>query len=139
MPANHFDSVKNCIKACSITECSRENIEALVLDHLAGQEELSGANMCDHNLTLSMLDAIMQAGGKINKDIWFPLHTLKERLAKKLLGTCHLSHAAASKATVADKLDAKSVPRDCREQCHALHGNGKWPATAHAKDSKALD
>ena len=52
-----------------------EDVKAVALDHLKDCEELHSAGVCDHALTMKVLNTIMTAGGDAPEaeDLRFPL------------------------------------------------------------------
>ena len=136
---DRFDKVKDRIKSRKMSNYSGENVEAIVSDYLSDWKELHGAGLYDQNLTLTMLNTIMEAGGTVNEDFRHPLRDLKIKLNKKLLEVRHKSYAEAHKDMVTAELDVQSVTKAAKEQYRELYDGNKWPATAHAKDSKAMN
>ena len=60
-------------------------MESLVSDFLNDWKDLHQAGLHDQNLTLTMLNMIMEAGGNSNEDFGHPLRNLKIKLNDKLL------------------------------------------------------
>ena len=136
---DRFDKVKDRIKSRKIANYAGENVEAIVTDFLSDWKELHGAGLYDQNLTLTMLNSIMEAGGTANEDFRHPLRDVKLKLNKKLLEVRHMSYANAHTAMVTDELDVQSVTKAAKEQYRELYDANKWPAASHAKDSKAMN
>ena len=130
--------IKDRIKSRSIKDYSGENVESITSAFRGDWEELHGAGMYDQNLTMSMLNRIMEAGGSSNEDFRFPLRNLKEKLEKKLLSIRHMSYHDAHTKMVKDDLDVESVLKEAKDQYSKLFDDKKWPAASHAKDSKAM-
>ena len=66
-----FNKIKDRIKGCKINDCPGQNVELIVIDFLTDWKDLHGAGLCGQNLTLTMLNTIMEAGGTNNKDFQF--------------------------------------------------------------------
>ena len=71
MSIDWFNKIKDCIKGRKINDCPGQNVELIVTDFLTDWKDLHGAGMYDQNLTLTMLNTIMEAGGTNNKDFQF--------------------------------------------------------------------
>lgn len=136
---NRFDKIKERIKERQISQYSGENIEELVTDYIADWQELHDAGLYDHNLTMTMLNKLLEAGGENNEDFCHPLRSTKTELNKKLLEIRHKNYFDAHADLVAANLDVLSVTKLVKNQYRELLDDGKWPAAAHAKDSKAVN
>ena len=136
---NRFDKIKDRLKARKISEYEGENIEKLCTDFLGDFKELHGAGMYDNNLTLTMLNKIMEAGGGSNEDFRHPLRSLKINLNKKLLKIRHMDYNSAHAAMITDELDVQSILQEAKDEYRALYDDKRWPAASHAKDSKAMN
>ena len=136
---DRFDRIKERIKNREISQYPNENIEDLVTDYIADWRELHGAGLYDQNLTMKMLNTLLEAGGANNEDFRHPLRETKTKLNKKLLEVRHKSYADAHADLVKDELDVLSVTKLVKEQYRQLLDDGKWPAASHAKDSKAMN
>ena len=136
---NRFDKIKDQIKAGSIKNHAGENTEKIASDFLNDWKELHCAGLCDQNLSLTMLNAIMEAGGTTNEDFKHPLREIKIKLNKKLLEMRHLTHDEKHRAMVKDNLDVKSLLTDAKDECRTLLDDNKWPAAMNVKDNKALN
>ena len=111
---NRFEKIKNQIRARKVSSYPRDNIEDLASDLQSDWQDLHDAGMCDQNLTLSMLDAIMEAGGE---DFKFPLRTKHAELNEKLMDIRHLSYKDAHEEMVKHELDVKSILTKAKAQC----------------------
>ena len=136
---DRFDKIKDRIKARKIKDYPSENVELIATDFLNDWKELHGASLYDHNLTMTMLNAIMAAGGTENEDFRYPLREIKQKLNTKLLNVRHYDYSKAHKSMIAEELDVQSVLKAAKNQYRELLDGGKWPAAAHAKDSKAMN
>ena len=136
---DRFDKIKDRIKARNINDYPGQSVELIVTDFLTDWRELHGAGMYDQNLTLSMLNTIMEAGGTANEDFRFPLRDLKQKLNTKLLEIRHLNYSDAHRSMVADELDVQSITKAAKAEYRQLYDDKKWPAANHAKDSKAMN
>ena len=134
------DRIKDRIKGHKLSDCTSEDIEAIATDCLKDCEELHGAGMCDHALTMKMLNTIMTAGGDAPKaeDLRFPLRAIKKKLNKKLLMIHHMDYHMATTTMSDVDLDVQSVLEATKDECRTIHDEGKWPTAMHAKDSKAM-
>ena len=68
---------------------------------------------------MTMLNTIMQAGGNTNEDFWFPLHSIKSKLDKKLLEVCHMNYADTHTTMVNNELDVQSVLKLMKKGAYA--------------------
>ena len=136
---DRFDGIKARIKKRAVSDYRHENIEEMATDYTNDWKELHGAAMHDQNLTMTMLNSILEAGGQNNEDFRHPLRNLKERLEAKLLEIRHLDYVAAHLSMVNDGLDVKSVLKFTKEKYRKLYDQSRWPPAQHAKDSKALN
>ncbi len=59
-----------------MSEYSGENVKSISSDFLADWKDLHGARLYDQNLTMTMLNMIMDAGGTTNEDFRYPLHLI---------------------------------------------------------------
>ena len=136
-----FDQVKNRIKSRSLDQYASENIESICTDYLSDWKELHGAGMYDQNLTMSMLDTIMDAGGsgKGGEDFRYPLRAVKAKLETKLLKTRHMDYVDQHLSMVQDELDVTNILKVAKDKYRTMLSEGQWAAAAHAKDSKAMN
>ena len=134
-----FDTIKKRIKERKIASYEGENIEKIVSDFMNDWRELECAGMYNHNLTLNMLNSILDAGGNGNEDFKFPLCTMKQKLESKLLKVRHLSYSDANNAMAAAKLDVQSMLKKAKDQYRIMYDNKRWPSALDAKDSKAMN
>jgi len=136
---NRFSKIKERIKGRKISSYAGENIQSIVSDYLSDWKELHDARMYDPNLTMAMLDQMMEAGGKANEDFRHPLRTIRMALNKKLLEVRHMNYEDANKSMVNDELDVRSITMQAKELYRTLYEDNKWPAAAHAKDAKGIN
>ena len=134
-----YERVKDRIKNRSIKDFEGENVEKCAAAHYADYKELHSAGVYDPKLTLNILNGLMEAGGTANEDFRFPLRKIKLELESKLRAIAHKPYAEAHKDLCKSQLDAKSVLKQAKTEYRNLLDNDKWPAAAHAKDSKALN
>ena len=97
--------------------------------------------MYDQNLTMSMLDTIMDAGGsgKGGEDFRYPLRAVKAKLETKLLKTRHMDYVDQHLSMVQDELDVTNILKVAKDKYRTMLSEGQWAAAAHAKDSKAMN
>ncbi len=134
-----FDKIKATLKSRKVSDYAGENIEEMVTDFLKDFKELNGAGMYDQNLTLKMLNSIMEAGGNGNEDFRYPLREIKKNLNDKLLAIRHMSYDKAQQVMLEEELDVKSILTQAKDQYRVLKDDGRWPAASNAKDSKAIN
>ena len=90
---DRFDRVKKQLKGRKISSYEGEDVEELASDYLSDYNDLHGAKMYDHNLTLHMLNEIMSAGESgYNEDFRHALRGLKKDLNEKLLDVRHVNY-----------------------------------------------
>ena len=80
-----FNDLKDKIKQKHPAQYAGENLSLLAADFYKLAEELEMAGQYDHNLTLTMLDAFLKAGGENNEDFRFTLRSTKQKLNEALL------------------------------------------------------
>ena len=136
---DRFDKVKDRIKNRKMSDYSGENVESISSDFLSDWKDLHGARLYDQNLTMTMLNTIMQAGGTVNEDFRYPLREIKSKLDCKLLAVRHMNYIDAHSAMVAEELDVQSVLKAAKKEYRTLYDDDKWPAAAHAKDTKSMN
>ena len=138
---DRFDKIKDRIKNRKLSQYAGENIEKLGSDYLADWTELHGAGLYDQNLTMTMLNEIMAAasGSEEAENFRYPLREIKVKLEKKLLDVRHKDYSTAHQEMAADDLDVRSILEAAKDQYRHMLDGGKWPAAAHAKDSKAMN
>ena len=134
-----YDAIKDRIKSRKMSDYSGENVESISTDFLDDWQELHSAKLYDNNLTMNMLKTIMSAGGENNEDFRFPLRSLKEKLDTVLLNVRHKTYQDAHAELVKQGVDVQAVLKKAKKVYRDLHDSGKWPASAHAKDSKAMN
>ena len=86
-----------------------------------------------------MLNTIMKAGGENNEDFRYLLREIKSKLNSQLLLVRHMPYKEANEKLSKEGLDIQSVLKECKQHYRDLHDNRNWPASAHAKDSKAMN
>jgi len=138
---DRFETIKARIKSRKLSDHAGENIESLSSAYLKDWTELHQAKMYDFNLTLNMLETIMQAGAGSEhaEDFRFPLRDIKSQLNIKLLQIRHLSYADAHKDLVSAGLDVRTMLSVAKDTYRQLLDRNQWPAESHAKDSKAMN
>ena len=132
---NRFTKIMNRIRARNINEYSGQDVLAMATDFTNDWKTLHSARMFDHNLTMIMLDSIMQGG---TEDFRFELRTLRKRLNKKLLEIRHSPYDKEHQALVEDELDVQSVLKECKQKYLELRDDGKWPNGLYCLRSTAL-
>ena len=133
-----FQKIKDRIRERSATDYECEDISKLSTDFFNDFQELHSAAMYEHGLTLTMLKTCMQAGGAINEDYRHALRSLKTKLSDKLMEKRLLDYKDSMEEMEKEGLDPPEVLRQCEEAYHNVKEEGKWPAAAHAKDTKKL-
>ena len=126
------------IESRKIQDYPGEDVMKLCSDFLSDYKELEGAGMYLHDLTYSMLSSLMEGGGPNNEDYRSPLRTLKDKLNAALLHVRLKSYGEQTEYMLAQRLDVHSVLNRVKQQYLAVWNEDKWPAKAHATDSKAI-
>ena len=132
---NRFDKIKNRLKQRTIHQYAGQDVNQLCSAYISDYKELDGGGMYDFNLTLHMLNQIMEAGPE---DFRAELRPLRKKLNTQLLKIRHLSYTESKKSLAELELDVNSILKVVKEEYRMLHDEGKWPAASHAKDSKAI-
>ena len=138
---DRFDKIKDRIKARKLSDYPGENIKIMASAYLTDWQELHGAGLYDQNLTMTMLNAILLAasGSEEAETFCYPLRDIKDKLNTKLLQVRHMDYSTAHQAMATDDLDVRTVLEAAKDQYREMYDGGKWPAAAHAKDSKAMN
>ena len=135
-----FEKIKEQVAGRSLSQYAGENIEAICSDWTNDYKELHGARMYDHNLTMKMLERILEAGGgQDNERFRHPLREVAIKLEAKLLEVRHMSYDEAHRSLARVKLDVKSVLKKAKLEYRKVYDNGKWPAAAHVRDTKGMN
>jgi len=133
---NRFDKIKNRLKGRSVNQYLGQDISLLCSDFLSDWKELHGGSMYDYNLTMNMVNIIMEAG---TEDFRYELRGLKKNLDNKLLETRYKPYEETHQELVKEELDVQSVLKKCKEEYRNLLDDGKWPVAAHVKDNRNLN
>ena len=98
-------------------------------------QALTTADICDHQLCLSILLAFLLAGG----DVLYchSLITMKVTLEDKLKKVRFMEHATGMTHLHDKGLTYTDICNLAETQCQESKGVGKWPPATHTKDSKA--
>ena len=136
---NRFDAIKERIRSRKISDYPGENVETILTDFLTDYKDLHSAQMYNQNLTLTMLTAIMEAGGTANEDFKYPLREIQKNLKQKLLEIRHMSYTQAHEAMVLAELDVPSMLKQVKLEYRSQHDEGNWPAALITTDGKAVD
>ncbi len=133
---DRFERMKNILKACKLSQYSGHDVSSLCSDYLTDWKKLHGASMYDQKLTLHMVKTIMEGG---NEDFRYELRGIKKDLDAKLLAIRYQPYESAQQEMVKAKLDVRTVLKKAKEEYRKLLDDDKWPAAAHARDSKAMN
>jgi len=76
---DRFENIKVKIKTRHPSKYPGQDVSRMASDFRADAQLLEIAGQYDHNLTLHMIDAFLEAGGLNNEDYRYPLRSLKVR------------------------------------------------------------
>jgi hypothetical protein len=111
----------------------------LVEDFSTDAKTLTMAGHYDHNLTLSMLQIFLQAGGdgSAGEAFRFPLSTIKMKLDSAWLAIALKEKAAAQAYLSKDDLLYTDICKSVENEYRKLTDASEWSPAKHAQDSKA--
>jgi len=138
---DRFNRIKKQIENRHPSQYAGEDLAQMSQDFLTDANELEIAGQYDHNLTLNMLEAFLEGGGKEHtrdaEDYRHELRNLKETLNKKLPAIAFLESSDATKVMAAEHLTFRDICRVGTDRYRAAVSRGKWPPARHNPDSKA--
>jgi hypothetical protein len=132
-----FEQLKESIKKRHPSQYGGQDLSALATDFRKDARELVIAGQYDHNLTLRMLDAFLEGGGKGNEDFRYPLRAIKKELNAKLLIIGHMTPSAATTLMASSGLTYRHVCEQAVNEYRTQLDNKRWPPASHAPDVKA--
>ena len=94
---DRLENLKVRIKSRKPTQYAGQDVSKMASEIRADALELEIAGQYDHNITLHILDAFLEAGGQNNEDYRFPLRTLKAKLSDALLELGYMKQEDATK------------------------------------------
>lgn len=137
---DRFNDIKERIKGRRPAQFAGEDIAALASAYRADAQELVAGGQYDHNLTLNMLSAFLEGGGKdqgIDINMYrFSLLALHKQLQAKLLEVSFMSSADRDQAMSRDGLSYKTVCETATTEYRTLLHQGKWPPARNNPDAK---
>ena len=126
------------MKRRRVTNYPAQDIEQAASDWLANYQELNGANMYSHDITMHVLNSLLEAGGA-SEDFRYKIRAVKDDLEVELQEVRYLSYQAAHLHLLEKELDLKSILRMAKDRYRSLLDEGRWEPANHARDSKALN
>ena len=129
----HYEKLKQAIKARLPSQYSGENVLELARQFRAYARELDNACMYDHHLTLSMLDIFLLAGGQDNEDYRMELRVVKKKLKTHLETIRHLSYEASGTHMTREGLSYKDICEVAETSYLEQADTGKWPPARNVK------
>jgi hypothetical protein len=130
-----IEDLKATIKARHPSQYAGENIEMLASDFRKDACELTTAGQYDHNLTLTMLETFLLAGGSGNENFRFQLRTTKQKLDQALLDIGYKEKSAAQAHKVAENLTYQDICRQAEDAYRLQYNRKEWPLASHTTDT----
>ena len=135
---DRLENLKVRIKSRKPTQYAGQDISKMASEIRADALELEIAGQYDHNITLHILDAFLEAGGPNNEDYRFPLRTLKAKLSEALLELGYMKHEDATKYMATLSLGFRDICTAASDAYRKQKDQSKWPpARTGAQDSRA--
>ena len=123
----HYKSLKEQVKACHPSQFPGQSMTTLASTLHVYAHELDNAYAYDHNLTLTMLETFLLAGGDDNEDYKVDLHIKKKELKKELKIVCHMGYNEVKEHMMKQDLTYKSIC-EVTENAYSEQANcSKWP------------
>ena len=119
-----FTDYKEVVKNRRPTDYSGQDIEELCSDFENDAKKLSFHY--DHELTMTMLETAMTAGGDSNEDFKSELRPLKKKLDQALMIIRFMDSAAKERYLEDQKLSVSHVLEEIESHYRYLKGRGKW-------------
>ena len=132
-----FKTIKDRIASRKAANYPGEDLNKLALDFMTDAQELEIANQYTHDLTLTMLETFMKAGGPDNEDFRYELRSLRTELKDAILKTPFLDAKAAELEFASKHLTYRDICTKATDAYRQQFDNGKWPPARHNPDSKA--
>eukprot|EP00550_Attheya_septentrionalis_P010110 CAMPEP_0198300780 /NCGR_PEP_ID=MMETSP1449-20131203/49466_1 /TAXON_ID=420275 /ORGANISM="Attheya septentrionalis, Strain CCMP2084" /LENGTH=427 /DNA_ID=CAMNT_0044002693 /DNA_START=230 /DNA_END=1510 /DNA_ORIENTATION=+ len=127
MSIERFNEIKERIKKRHPKQYPGEDVAALTKDLMQDAKELTIAGQYDHNLTLTILELLLLAGGSSGtEDYTFPLRSLKIKLDAALLMIAYKTKQDANKYMETEKLTYKAVCGEAVTLYRKFLGRGQW-------------
>jgi transposase InsO family protein len=138
MSSRQFESIVRRIEGRNIKDYPGENVISMASDYLSDFTELHQAGMYEHKLTYTMLSQMMEGGGSNNEDYRSSLRTVKDKINSTLLEIRHKNYKEKNLIMTKAKLDVPAILKRVKQKYREVKEDNKWPAAAHAKDSKGM-
>ena len=122
----HYETLKEQVKACCPSQFPGQNITTLASTFHVYAHELDNAYAYDHNLTLTMLETFLLAGGNDNEDYRMDLCIMKKELKNELKIVCHMGYNEAKEHMMKQDLTYKSIC-EVAENAYGEQADRKWP------------
>ena len=133
-----FQTVKDTIKALHPAQFPGEDLKSMMYSFRTLAEELTSAGHYDHDLSLSILDSALLAGGDSNPKSMLRFHTplviLRERLESELLVTRLMSPAKADTYLHTKSLSYKHIADSVSDRYMLMKAHNQWPPALLIKD-----
>ena len=123
----HYETVKEQVKACHPSQFLSQNITTLASTFHVYARELDNAYAYDHNLTLMMLETFS----------WLEASIMKKELKNELKIVYHMSYDEAKEHMTKQDLTYKSIC-EVIENAYSEQANlGKWPPARNIRCNSA--
>ena len=123
----HYETLKEQVKACRPSQFPGQNVTTLASTFCIYARELNNAYAYDHNLTLTMLETFLLAGGNDNKDYRIDLRIMKKELKNELEIVHHMGYNEAKEHMTKQDLTYKSICEVAENAYGEQADRGKWP------------
>jgi hypothetical protein len=131
-----YEQLKKSIKDRKATQYAGQDIEKMSKDLRDASDTLISAGQYDHNLTLSMVEAFLEAGGENNEDFRFPLRSIKQKLDQALLDIGYKDKEAAVLHMTSLDLLPSDVCNYAEDLYQVRYEKGNWPPAKSVQDAK---
>ena len=134
---DRFENLKVRIKSRKPAKYPGQDLSKMAVELRADALELDIAGQYDHNLTLHMLDAFLEAGGANNEDFRYPLRATKTKLSAALLEIGYMPRDVAKKHMGDLGLTYRDICTEAVKTYRSQFDNGKWPPARGISDNRA--
>jgi len=135
---DRFEKLKAAIRDRRPGQYPGENIEAMATHYKRDAQELIKGSQYDHNLTRTMIDGFIAAGGIGNEGFRFPLRVLKIQLETELLTIAYKDKEEARLHMEEKSLTFRDVCDLAEKSYYAQKNENKWPPSSAVRDGRAL-
>ena len=134
---SRYDKLKSQLKGIKPSQYSQENLIKMVQDMQKIEMELKKGGQWDHNLTLSILENALEAGGDNNETFRLPIRLLFNQAKKILLETAFMDKDAVERKLKDNSLATKEIFATIKSEYRSMKDEDKWPPALNPRDSKA--